>query len=177
MAESVTVARPYAEAVFSMAKEKGALAQWSDRLKRLAQVSQNEQVAEIIGSPRLSASQLADLFISLADDSDADLASFIRVLAENERLILLPEVSALYEAAKSNEDGVRDAVIETAFPLDDAQKAALLPALEQHFKARLSATVRVAPELIGGVRVIVGDQVMDTSVRRKLESMAVALKN
>lgn len=177
MAESVTVARPYAEAVFSMAKEKGVLAQWSDRLKRLALVAQNEQVAEIIGSPKLSAGQLAELFISLADDGDADLASFIRVLAENERLILLPEVSVLFEMAKSNEEGVRDAVIETAFPLDDAQMAALVPTLEQHFKARLSATVRVAPELIGGVRVIVGDQVMDTSVRRKLESMAVALKN
>ncbi|MEY4592953.1 MAG: hypothetical protein RIR18_1848 [Pseudomonadota bacterium] len=177
MAESVTIARPYAEAVFRIAKESGSLAQWSGRLQRLAQVSQAKEVAEIICNPKLSAGQLADFFISVADDSDADLTSFIRVLAENERLILLPEVSKLFEAEKSNEEGIKDAVIETAFPLDDAQVAALVPILEQHFKTRLAARVHVAPELIGGVRVAVGDQVLDTSVRSKLESMATALKN
>jgi F-type H+-transporting ATPase subunit delta len=177
MAESVTIARPYAEAVFRMAKEQGALAQWSGRLQRLALVAQDKEIAEIIGNPKLSAGQLAELFISLADDNHADLTSFIRVLADNERLILLPEVYTLFEAAKSKEEGIKDAVIETAFPLDDAQVAALLPVLEAHFQTRLAARVQVAPELIGGVRVAVGDQVLDTSVRNKLETMATALKN
>jgi F-type H+-transporting ATPase subunit delta len=177
MAESVTIARPYAEAVFRMAKESGTLTQWSARLARLALVAQDKEVAEIIGNPKLSATQLADLFVSLADDNDGSLVSFIRVLAENERLILLPEISALFEVAKSKEEGVKEAVVESAFPLDEAQVAALMPTLEQHFKTRLAARVLVAPELIGGVRVAVGDQVLDTSVRSKLESMATALKN
>lgn len=177
MAESVTIARPYAEAVFRMAKESGALAQWSARLARLSLVAQDKEVVEIIGNPKLSVAQLADLFVSLADDSDASVASFIRVLADNERLALLPEIAELFEAAKSKEEGVKEAVIESAFPLDDAQVAALVPTLEQHFKTRLAARVLVAPELIGGVRVAVGDQVLDTSVRSKLESMATALKN
>lgn len=177
MAESVTIARPYAEAVFRTAKEAGTLAQWSTRLSRLSLVAQDKEVAEIIGNPKLSTAQLADLFISLAEDNDQVLANFIRELAENERLGVLPEVASLFEEAKSKEEGVKEAVIETAFPLDDAQVAALVPTLEQHFKTRLAARVLVAPELIGGVRVAVGDQVLDTSVRSKLESMAAALKN
>jgi len=177
MAETVTIARPYAEAVFRMAKEAGKLSEWSLRLQRLSLVAQDSEIVDIISNPKLTAVQLADLFVSLANDNDTDLVNFIRVLAENERLILLPEVAVLFEAAKSKEEGVKDAVVESAFPLDDVQVAGLLPTLEEHFKTRLSAKVQVAPELIGGIRVIVGDQVLDTSVRSKLESMATALKN
>ena len=177
MAETVTIARPYAEAVFRMARDKGTLTQWSARLQRLSLVAQDAEIVDIISNPKLTAGQLADLFISLAEDNDTDLANFIRVMAENERLVLLPEVSALFEAAKSKEEGVKDAVVESAFPLTDVQVGALLPTLEEHFKTRLSAKVQVVPDLIGGVRVVVGDQVLDTSVRSKLESMAVALKN
>jgi len=177
MAESVTIARPYAEAIFKMAKEAGALGVWSTRLQRLAAVTQDREMAEIIGNPRMSADQVAQLFISLADDNDATLGNFIRVLADNKRLALLPEISKLFEAAKSAEEGVKEAVVQSAFPLDAAALAALVPQLEAHFKAKLAPTVVVDAELIGGVRVAVGDQVLDASVRGKLEAMATALKN
>lgn len=177
MAETVTIARPYAEAVFRLAKEGGALGPWSERIKRLAMVAQDKEMAELIGNPKLSAEQVAQLFISLADDNDATLGNFIRVLAENERLSLLPEISGVFETLKSREDGVKEAVIESAFTIDDAQLAALVGQLEGHFNSRLAARVVVDEGLIGGVRVAVGDQVLDASVRGKLEAMATALKN
>jgi F-type H+-transporting ATPase subunit delta len=177
MAESVTIARPYAEAILRMAKETGDLGAWSVRLQRFAAVARDPEMTEVIGNPKLSAEQIAQLFISLADDNDATLGNFIRVLAENERLAVLPEISQLFEAAKAAEEGVKEAVVETAFPIDDAQLSVLLPQLESHFHAKLVARVVVEPELIGGVRVAVGDQMLDASVRGKLEAMATALKN
>ncbi|MDR1351418.1 MAG: F0F1 ATP synthase subunit delta [Zoogloeaceae bacterium] len=177
MAETVTVARPYAEAAFRAARETGTLGVWSDRLQRLAFVAKDAEMVEVIGNPNLSAGQVAQLFISLANDNDATLGNFIRVLAENERLALLPEIAALFEANKAAEEGVKEAVIQTAFPLSDADLKALVPHLEAHFKTRLTPTVVVDAELIGGVRVAVGDQVLDASVRGKLETLSAVLKN
>ncbi|MDR3157877.1 MAG: F0F1 ATP synthase subunit delta [Zoogloeaceae bacterium] len=177
MAETVTIARPYAEAAFRVAKDAGTLGAWHDRLQRLALIARDAKMAEVIGNPNLSAGRIAQLFVSLAGDDDAVLGNFIRVLAENERLALLPEIAALFKANKSAEEGVREAVIQTAFPLSDADLAALVLQLEAHFKTRLAATVVVDAELIGGVRVAVGDQVLDASVRGKLETLSAALKN
>lgn len=177
MAETVTIARPYAEAVFRIAKEAGALGAWSERLARLAMIARDQEMAEVIGNPKLSAEQVAQLFVSLADDNDAVLGNFIRVLADNERLSLLPEIAELFEAQKAAEDGIKEAVVQSAFPLADADLSALMPQLEAHFKTKLAPTVVVDAALIGGVRVAVGDQVLDASVRGKLEAMATALKN
>lgn len=176
MAESVTIARPYAEAIFRLAKDAGALGAWSARLQRLATIARDPEMAELIGNPRLSADQVAQLFISLAEDNDAVLVNFVRVLAESKRLTLLPEIAQLFEVAKAAEEGVKEAVVYSAFPIDAAALTVLVPQLEAHFKSKLAPTVVVEPELIGGVRVAVGDQVLDASVRGKLEAMATALK-
>lgn len=177
MAESVTIARPYAEAAYRLAKESGAQCLWSQRLQRLALIAQDKEMTEVMTNPRLSTEQVAELFISLSADSDAILANFVRTLAENRRLALLPEISRLFELAKSQEEGVQEAVVYSAFPIDDAQVAALLQQLEPRFGTRLTARVEVDPSLIGGVRVTVGDQMLDASVRGKLDAMAVALNN
>ena len=177
MAESVTIARPYADAAFMLAKESGAQGIWSQRLQRLALIAQDKEMTEVMTNPRLSTGQVAELFISLSADSDAILANFVRTLAENRRLALLPEISRLFELAKSQEEGVQEAVVYSAFPIDDAQVAALLQQLEPRFGTRLTARVEVDPSLIGGVRVTVGDQMLDASVRGKLDAMAVALNN
>lgn len=177
MAESVTIARPYAEAVYRMAQESGAQGLWSARLQRLALISQDGDMASVMSNPRLSVEQVAELFISLSEDSDPIFGNFIRTLAENRRLALLPEISRLFELAKSQEEGVKEAVVHSAFPIDDTQVAALLQQLEPRFGTRLTARVVIDPSLIGGVRVAVGDQVLDASVRGKLDSMAVALNN
>jgi len=177
MAESVTIARPYADAAFRIAQETGAQGIWSARLQRLALIAQDGDMASVMGNPRLSAEQVADLLISLSEDSDVTLGSFIRTLAENRRLALLPEISRLFELAKSQEEGVKEAVVHSAFPIDDSQIAALLQQLEPRFGTRLTARVVIDPSLIGGVKIAVGDQVLDASVRGKLDSMAVALNN
>ena len=177
MAESVTIARPYAEAVYRTAKESGAQGTWSQRLQRLALIAQDGDMAAVMGNPQLSAEQVANLVISLCDDNDAVLANLVSTLAENRRLALLPEISRLFDLAKSQEEGVKEAVVHSAFPIDDTQVKALVQELEARFGTKLTARVEIDASLIGGVRVTVGDQVLDASVRGKLDAMAVALNN
>ena len=177
MAESVTIARPYAEAVYRTAKESGAQGTWSQRLQRLALIAQDGDMAAVMGNPQLSAEQVANLVISLCDDNDAVLANLVRTLAENRRLALLPEISRLFDLAKSQEEGIKEAVVHSAFPIDDTQVKALVHELEARFGTKLTARVEIDASLISGVRVTVGDQVLDASVRGKLDAMAVALNN
>lgn len=178
MAESVTIARPYAQAVFRLAREGRSLAEWSDRLQRLALIARDPEMARIVGSPKFSARQVADLFVSLSGEpGHRELASFIALLAENERFDVLGDISEIFEHLKSEDEGVKEAVITSAFPLDDGQLTPLMSQLETHFGSRLQARVEVDPSLIGGVRVAVGDQILDASVRGKLDAMAAALKN
>ena len=178
MAESVTIARPYAQAVFRLASESKELATWSDRLQRLATVAQDPEMDKVIGNPKFSAKQIADLFVSLTDEvGNQELASFVGILAENERLGVLTQIQEIYEQLKSADEGVKDAVVTSAYSLDAAQLNNLMSQLESHFGSKLQPHVEVDPALIGGIKVAVGDQVLDASVRGKLEAMATALKN
>ena len=178
MTDTVTIARPYAQAVFRLAKESKALPLWSARLQRLALVAQDPEMLRIIGNPRFSARQVADLFASLSGESgDQELAAFIGLLAENERLVLLTQIQEIYEQLKSADEGVKEALITSAFPLNAIQLKNLMSLLEAHFGSRLHPQVEVDATLIGGVRVAVGDLFLDLSVRGKLEAMATALKN
>lgn len=181
MAESVTIARPYAQAIFRLAREGQKLSLWSDRLQRLAAIAGDPAMTAVLGNPKFSAGQVADLVVSLCgesgDSGDRELAAFVATLAENERLSVLPQIHELYEQLKSAEAGARDAVVTSAYALDDAQLDALISRLEPHFGSKLQVRVEVDAALIGGVKVVVGDQVLDASVRGKLETMAAALKN
>ncbi len=182
MAENVTLARPYAEAAFQLARSGNALAAWSDVLSRLSAVAARPEMEECIGNPRLSPAQLAQLCLDVAAADNksglsADQQSFVRVLAENDRLIVLPEISELFNELKHGHEGVKDAEITSAFVLDEATLKTLVGDLERKFGCKIQATVKVDAELIGGVRIAVGDEVIDASVRGKLAAMATALKN
>ena len=178
MAESVTIARPYAQAVFRLARESKALAAWSDRLQRLAAIAQDEEMTKVVGNPKFSAGEVAKLFVSLSGEAgNQELASFVGILAENERLDVLTQIQEIYEQLKSAEEGVKDVVVTSAYPLDPAQLKNLMSQLETHFGSKLQPRVEVDAALIGGVKVAVGDQVLDASVRGKLDAMATALKN
>ena len=178
MAESVTIARPYAQAVFRLARENKALAAWSNRLQRLVAIAQDPQMTKVVGNPKFSAGQVADLFVSLSGEPDSqELASFIGVLAENERLDVLMQIQEIYEQLKGEDEGVKDALVTSAYPLDDVQLKNLMSQLETHFGSKLQPRVELDVALIGGVKVAVGDQILDASVRGKLDAMATALKN
>jgi F-type H+-transporting ATPase subunit delta len=178
MAESITIARPYAQAVFRLAREKRSLAEWSERLRRLAAVAQDPEMGNVIGNPKFSTRQIADLFVSLSGEpGDSELASFIALLAENGRFDVLTDISAIFESLKNEDQGIKEALIASAFPIDEKALNTLLNQLEAHFGSRLQGHVEVDPSLIGGVRVSVGDRVFDASVRGKLDAMAATLKN
>lgn len=182
MAENVTLARPYAEAAFQLAKAGNALQAWSDALTRLSAVAATPEMDECIGNPRLSTTQVAQLCLDVAAaggklDLSADQKNFVQVLADNDRLVVLPEISGLFEELKHGYEGVKDAEITSAFALDDVTLKNLVADIERKFGCRIEAKVKVDAELIGGVRIAVGDEVIDASVRGKLASLATALKN
>lgn len=177
MAENVTIARPYADAAFELARGAGALGPWSEALDRLAAVAADSSMRACINDPKLSADQLVKLVLDVAGTLSADQQNFVRVLVDNERLQVLPEIRDLFVALKNEHEGVLEADIASAFPLDDATLASLKSDLEARFKAKLNVQVQLDPTLIGGVRIAVGDEVIDASVRGKLANMAAALKN
>ena len=177
MAENITLARPYADAAFQLARTTGALGPWQQALDRMAAVAADEQMVECIDNPRLQSSQVAQLFLDVVGSVSAEQQNFVRLLVDNERLQVLPEIRDLYVELKNGQEGVQEADIASAFPLDDATLKNLVAELEARFKCRIQATVSLDPELIGGVRIAVGGQVIDASVRGKLAAMATALKN
>jgi F-type H+-transporting ATPase subunit delta len=177
MAEAATIARPYAEAVFDLGRQSGALGDWSRMLAALARVSAHPEMQGCVANPNLSQRQLYDLFMSLAGkDIPEQLRNFVRLLIANDRLGLLPEIHAQFAQLKNEHEGVVEAEIRTAFPLDNKQLAGLVADLERRFKRRVQPRVAIDKELIGGVHISVGDSIIDGSVRGKLGSMASALK-
>jgi F-type H+-transporting ATPase subunit delta len=177
MAEQITVARPYAEAVFALAREQNALPVWAEMLRVAARVASDERVRAALDNPRLSVPAKESLFLGIcADELNADGRSFVRVLLEADRLGLLPEIRGLFDALKDAADGVARARIVSAFPIADAELSGLTAALERRFGKKIEATVIVEPELIGGARVVVGDTVIDASVQGELQAMASHLR-
>lgn len=177
MAENVTVARPYAEAAFGLAQSGSALPAWQAALARMAAAAADDQMVECIADPRVSPAALAELFLGVVGELSPEQRNFASVLVDNRRLDVLPEISQLFVELKDALESTREAVVSSAFPLNDAQLASLVADLEGKFGCKIKATVELAPELIGGVRIALGDQVIDASVRGKLNAMAVSLKN
>jgi F-type H+-transporting ATPase subunit delta len=176
MAEIATLARPYAEAVFKLGDEQQRLGDWSGWLRAMAEVAGNADMQNCIGNPQVSAGQLYELFLAACKaELPAEAKNFARLLIRNRRLELAPEIRAQFETLKLEREGVVDAEIESAFPLDDGQVGALVADLERRFKRKISPHVTVEQSLIGGVRVTVGDEVIDGTVRAKLAAMASAL--
>ncbi len=174
MAELSTLARPYAEAVFRLAKENNALVDWSGRLGNMAAVAGNDQMQAVIADPGVSAVRAAELIGSIASADEAG-KNLLAVLAANDRLTLLPEIAAQYEVLKDEAEGVLEATIVSALEMNEAQKADVVAALKAKFGRDVQASVQVDESLIGGAVITVGDQVIDGSVKGRLQKMAAAL--
>jgi len=174
MAELATIARPYAEALYkASAADLGATAAWLDELAAIAADAQLQQLAD---NPKISDQQVFDVIAAVAKNTLSDVAkNFLHTVIDNGRLSALPEVAQQFRALKNAQGGSSDAVVGSAFPIDSAALADVSATLEKRFGRKLNVSVQLQPELIGGIRVVVGDEVLDTSVKARLEQMKVAL--
>ena len=176
MAELATIARPYAEALFKAAGSLVEAQALAAPMKAFAAVAGNPDMRRFADDPKADAAQVLDILAGVAGTQPgAKLANLLRLVITNGRLAALPEIGAQFAALVKAQSGTTDAVIHSAFPIDPAQLTGVVAALEKRFGRRLSASVEVDPALIGGIRVVVGDEVLDTSVRARLEQMKVAL--
>ena len=176
MAEALTIARPYAEAAFKIARDAGSFGPWSDALQRMAAIAASPIAQDLFGNPRVTTKQIAAVVADAAGQLSAEQGNFVQVLADNERLAVLPEIAQQFEVLRNKHEGVLDAHITSAFPVSDAQRDDIVKALEDKYGRKVKASVSVDPELIGGVSIRIGDEVIDSSVRGKLSQLADALK-
>ena len=174
MAELATIARPYAEALFQSSKaDLNGTAQWLDTL---AAVAGNSQLLEFAANPKVTDQQVYEVITGVAKvDLPAGAQNFLRTVIENGRLAALPEIAIQFRTLKNSQAGASDAVVYSAFPIPAAALAEVAGALEKRFGRKLNLTVQEDPSLIGGIRVVVGDEVLDTSVKARLEQMKAAL--
>jgi F-type H+-transporting ATPase subunit delta len=174
MAELATIARPYAEALYKTAgADLNGTSAWLDEL---ASIAANPQLQQFAGDPNVTAGQTFDVITGVAKTPLSESAkNFLRAVIDNGRISVLPEIASQFRTLKNAKAGTSDAVVYSAFPLDAAALSGLQATLDKRFGRALNLTVVVEPELIGGVRVVVGDEVLDTSVKARLEQMRTAL--
>ena len=176
MAEPITIARPYAEAVFGLAKERDELDKWSGMLEFVVSVFQDPQVTAALANPKVTSADAEGMLLAICGERiDGPVRNLIQVLVKNGRLDVLPEIRELFDALKSEDEGVIEASISSAFPLEAAQLERIVALLGKRYQKKVSPAVAVDPELIGGVKITVGDKVLDASVRGRLQNMAAAL--
>ena len=176
MAEIATVARPYAEAMFRSALEKGALEPVAESLALVASIAQDERMHSVFGNPRVSAQQKKDLVAAVAGDRmDPITRRLLSLLVDGHREVLIGSIAEQFEELKHEHDKVLRARITSAQPLTDVQRSEIVSALERRYGKKVEAELDVDPQLLGGARVQIGDQVINASVRDALAQMAAAL--
>lgn len=177
MAEAITIARPYATAIFRLAKEHKDLPRWSDMLSLLAGVAADPEVKALIDDPKLDAAELEKVFLSITDGKlDDNAVNLVKLLNEYGRLAVLPEIAVAFEEQKAEDEGTLEAEITAAAKLSEVQIGTVVKQLEARFGKKINAEVKLDPAIIGGIKIVVGDTVIDSSVRGQLQEMAYALK-
>lgn len=178
MSELSTLARPYASAAFELAKEQKAFDRWSKMLAFMAAVAHDGEMRRVLDSPRLSEEQAAEMFIAVCEERiDDDGRNFIRLLAENRRLPLAPEITALFEFMRREAEGKIDAEVVSAQELGKAKLEAIAKALKTRLGREVNLTARIDEELLGGAVIRAGDLVIDGSIRGRLNKLSTALSH
>ena len=176
MAEKSTIARPYAQAAFDLAQEAGDLKKWSDMLQFAASVAADKQMSSLFDSPKLSEEQLVELFFSVCEGQlNPASQNFIRVLTENKRLNVLPEIATMYEKHRAEAEKSVEAEVISAFPLSDALQKQLTEALKNRLGRDVNLVTSIDESLIGGAIIRAGDFVFDASVSEQLDKLTTAL--
>ncbi len=176
MAEKSTIARPYAQAVFEMAKSQKDYSGWSESLQLAAAVAADPDMKALIFNPRLSKDQLGELFLGICGkDLGKSAENFIRLLIDNKRLSFLPEIMALYESYRAEAEGTVDAEVISAFKVSKALQAKIAGALKARLGREVNLTCSVDESLLGGAIIRAGDLVIDGSATGQLQKLASAL--
>ena len=176
MAELATIARPYAEALFKSAGQTQPR-DLADQLDAAAQVTSLPELRQFADNPKIEPATVHDVIVGALNTIvlAPQVQNLLRTVIENGRLAAMPEIAAQYRTLVNAMTGVSDATVYSAYPINGTQLPDVVAALEKRFNRKLNASVVVEPELIGGIRVVVGDEVFDTSVKARLEQMKVAL--
>lgn len=178
MAEDETLGRPYARAVFELARDAGALPEWSGRLAAAAQVVEDPQFRELIDNPRLTVADVAQILLDiLGDRLDEAARNLIRVLADNHRLAVLPTLATLYEEYRAEAEGTVEAQLISAFPVEEEERQRIARALKTRLGREIHLECAIDERLLGGAVVRAGDLVIDGSVRGKLEQLGISLSH
>ncbi len=176
MAELATIARPYAEAAFALAKQRGELGKWSEMLLLMVGVYEDSEFQSAIAAPAVTGADVERLMLGICGERiDGNARNFIQLLVGNGRLPTIGEVRRLFEQLKSEDEGVVEAQITTAYPLENEQLEKIVALLAKRYDKKINPDVNVDSALIGGIKVQVGDKVWDASVRGRLHEMAAAL--
>jgi len=176
MAEKSTIARPYAQAIFSLASDQKRLSEWSDQLALAAMVVSDAGMASLIGNPRVAKDKIvalvADVCGKKLDKAGQDM---IRVLVDNDRLELLPEIFRQYEAYRAEAEKVVKAHVTSAFPVSSKQKSDIISALKKRLGREVTLECQVDKSLLGGAIIRAGDMVIDGSITGHLDRLTHAL--
>jgi F-type H+-transporting ATPase subunit delta len=176
MSEAITTARPYAQAAFEEAQKLSDLKGWSEMLTSLAEVVANPEVRAVITSPRVAKAQLESLMDGLlGGQAKQQQRNFVRILADNQRLLILPEISGLFEVLRAEAEKTVNVVVDSAFELSTAQQDKIVASLKKRMGREIKLVCKINKELLGGVVIRAGDKVIDGSARTRLGEMANAL--
>lgn len=178
MAELTTIARPYAEAVFRLADNKTERARWSEMLMYAASIAVDDDMRKLLNNARYTREQVLGLFLDIcADKLDAQGRNLLKLLSENGRLTLLPEIAAVYEVLRADEEGTIEAEMITAYPVSEAQRSKIAAALAKRLGREVNLKVTEDKSLLGGAIIRAGDMVIDGSVQGKLEKLASSMNH
>lgn len=176
MSEAITIARPYAQAAFEEAQKKSDLKGWSEMLLSLAEAVCHPEIRAVVTSPRVAKQQLENLMDGLlGGQANAHQRNLVRVLVENQRLLVLPEIAAIFETLRAEAEKTVNVVVDSAFELSSAQQEKITKSLKARMGREIKLVCKVNKELLGGIVIRAGDKVIDGSARTRLGEMANAL--